>query len=205
MRGRALPRCSGCSAMRRRGGLGSRNRGPPGEHASDRGTDERYQEHRHETGDDAQPLRLAKSAAGFCGSRRRIRSWARTPAHSESPFRLVKGGGYSPQKSVEAADGANGGAYCCSGLCLSPLRAAGLLLLVVRASRATWGRGQIWARRKAISRALVPPHYRKRQHWLSRFPFAGQARSRVTPNEFDLGAHSAGQWACGPIRPGNRV
>jgi hypothetical protein len=163
-------RRSGRSLMGRPGCLASRNRGPPRENPSDGGTHERYQEDRHETGDDAQPLRPAKSAASFRGSLRRIRSGARTPAHSESPFHLVKGGGIALRSQLKRLN-VRGTvllccsalrAYCCSGLGFSRYP----------------GRGQIWTRRRQISRARVPPHYRKRQCRLSRFPAAGPAGSR---------------------------
>ena len=166
-------RRSGRSLMWRPGCLASRNRGLPREHASDGGTHERYQEDRHETGDDAQPLRPAKSAASFRGSLRRIRSGGRTPAHSESPFHLVKGGGIALGSQLRRAECARN----CTSLLLS---AAGLLLLGLGFSRYP-GRGQIWTRRRQISRARVPPHYRKRQGRLSRFPAAGPAGSRKAP------------------------
>ena len=196
-RSRVMLRRSGGSLMRRPGCLASRNRGPPGEYAGDGGTHERYQEDRYETGDDAQPLRSAKSAASFCGSLRNIWSLASTAAHSESPFHLMKGGGLALTSQLRRAECARAcfsavqrcGAYCYSGL---------------RFSRYP-GRGQIWPRRKAIPSARVPPHYRKRQGRLSRFPAAGPARLAHDPESGRLNRAFRWSVACDPIRPSRRL
>ncbi len=60
---------AGCGALAWRGSHAGGSL--PADRAGEGGTDERDQEHGHEAGDDAQPLRPAKPATWFSGSRRR--------------------------------------------------------------------------------------------------------------------------------------
>ena len=151
-------------AMRRPSWRGSRGGGLPSERAGEGGTDERDQEHGHEAGDDAQPLRPAKPATWFSSSFRRTGPKASAPAHSKSPFRVVTGGGIALRSQLK-------------GLILR--RTVRFSVLGGRFRRypggvAAYGPG---GRRHPATR--VPPHNRERQRRLRRFPVAGPGRVAV--------------------------